>query len=273
MRFYIFFSVCFFLILSGFNPVNAATSPWQDIGGGKARLVAMMQPGSNKINAAIEFRLEKGWKTYWREPGSSGIPPQFDFSRSKHFIPGETLFPAPQRLEAGGVEFAGYKDIVSFVINGQATVNPPGNGVIRLNMLAGVCEEICIPATAEFEFAFSALMLSDAETQKVLARAGERIPQKPTDNFKIVESRLADGGKLIIETLVPNDAAAATLFVEGPSDMYLPLPEPIGQAGGKAMFEVDIGELADEDKLFSSKFRYTLVTGDKSIEQWLQLKK
>ena len=33
------------------------------------------------VRAGIEIRLAPGWKTYWRYPGDSGIPPRFDFSQ------------------------------------------------------------------------------------------------------------------------------------------------------------------------------------------------
>jgi DsbC/DsbD-like thiol-disulfide interchange protein len=33
--------------------------------------------------AGILVELEPDWKTYWRVPGDSGIPPQFDWAGSK----------------------------------------------------------------------------------------------------------------------------------------------------------------------------------------------
>ena len=64
----------------------AATSQWHDHGGGKVRLVVYADPTNSEINGVVEVQLEPGWSTYWRYPGSSGIPPTFDFSRSKGFL-------------------------------------------------------------------------------------------------------------------------------------------------------------------------------------------
>ena len=34
--------------------------------------------------AAVEMRLDSGWKTYWRTPGAGGLPTQFDFTASRN---------------------------------------------------------------------------------------------------------------------------------------------------------------------------------------------
>ena len=93
------FAAALFLAFAA-SPADAAMSEWQDMGGGRARLVAELDPASNRIAAAIEIELNDGWKTYWRQPGASGIPPILDFSRSAGFEPGELQLPAPKVLAA-----------------------------------------------------------------------------------------------------------------------------------------------------------------------------
>ena len=34
--------------------------------------------------AALQISLAPGWKTYWRQPGDTGIPPKFDFTGSSN---------------------------------------------------------------------------------------------------------------------------------------------------------------------------------------------
>src|SRR5262249_7444692 len=58
-------------------------SPWSEDVRSAARLI----PGTNKngdsrLRAGIEIKMQPGWKTYWRYPGDSGVPPHFDFSGS-----------------------------------------------------------------------------------------------------------------------------------------------------------------------------------------------
>ena len=39
---------------------------------------------NGELLAGVQIRLEPGWKTYWRTPGDSGVPPSFDWSGSKN---------------------------------------------------------------------------------------------------------------------------------------------------------------------------------------------
>ena len=40
------------------------------------------RPERNGCGAGVEIRLDPGWKTYWRYPGDSGVPPALDFAGS-----------------------------------------------------------------------------------------------------------------------------------------------------------------------------------------------
>ena len=53
------------------------------------------------LRAGIEIRLDPGWKTYWRYPGDSGVPPTLDFAGSENVKSVTALWPAPQRFADG----------------------------------------------------------------------------------------------------------------------------------------------------------------------------
>ena len=58
---------------------------------------------------------QPGWKTYWRYPGDSGVPPRFDFAGSDNVETVTVLWPAPQRFADGaGGNSIGYTDDVIF---------------------------------------------------------------------------------------------------------------------------------------------------------------
>jgi DsbC/DsbD-like thiol-disulfide interchange protein len=254
----------------GAGSASPATSQWQDIGGGKVRLVAAMAPESAEVATAVEFRLEPGWKTYWREPGGSGIPPQFDFSGSRHFVAGDVKFPTPERLEAGGAVFAGYRDSVLFPVSGQAMKLAP-DGVIRLNLFAGVCENICIPATAQLEIRFQELMRSDPATQALLDSAQEKLPGEPEKGFRVVSARRQHDNSLQVHALVPEHDQDPALFIEGPAGWLLPPAQFIGREDGIAKFRVDVVDEPTKDSSTDNNFRFTLVSGNHGVEQWLSI--
>ena len=51
----------------------------QDAVEGVALIAGWRQADGSRL-AGIEIRLAPGWHTYWRAPGSAGIPPTFDWS-------------------------------------------------------------------------------------------------------------------------------------------------------------------------------------------------
>src|SRR4051812_31997115 len=65
----------------------ADASPWDGTERAAVRLIAGAPRnvgGSAVQHAGVEIRLAEGWKTYWRYPGDSGLPPRFDFTRSRN---------------------------------------------------------------------------------------------------------------------------------------------------------------------------------------------
>jgi DsbC/DsbD-like thiol-disulfide interchange protein len=246
------------------SPASAAMTPWQDMGGGRARLVATIDPATNLVSAALEIELDEGWKTYWRQPGGSGIPPQFDFSGSKHFIPGEIEMPAPHELSAGGAKFAGYKGRTTFYFDGQAL---DGDGVIALDLLAGVCQEICIPAQAHFEISFADLNASDPRAETVIAVARSQLPGEPREDLHVASVRQQEDGALQVEVKA-SPQEPPELFVEGPQDWYFPQAQLVSSGGGTASFTIGPPE-TPQGSPAPEKLRFTLRSGSGAVEQWI----
>src|SRR5947199_3721959 len=74
------------LVLLVAAPAHAAdSSAWDGTPRSAVRLIAGGRlEGTATLRAGIEVRLAPGWKTYWRYPGDSGVPPRFDFSKSQN---------------------------------------------------------------------------------------------------------------------------------------------------------------------------------------------
>src|SRR2546429_8793312 len=76
------------VVLVAIGPALAAdASPWDGSDRAAVRLIAgaaRTEGGATVYRAGVEIRLAPGWKTYWRYPGDSGIPPRFDFSKSRN---------------------------------------------------------------------------------------------------------------------------------------------------------------------------------------------
>src|SRR5271169_3891811 len=113
---------------------DASASAWAEDSRSGVRLIA----GANKngeapLRAGIEIKLQPGWKTYWRYPGDSGVPPRFDFSGSENLKSAKVSYPAPHLFSDDSGNSLGYKDEVIFPV----TVEPaqPGKPVtLRLKL-------------------------------------------------------------------------------------------------------------------------------------------
>ena len=254
------------VLLSG-TASQAAMTPWEELGGGKARLVASLDPATNQVSGVVEFKLDEGWKTYWRQPGASGIPPQFDFSGSRHFAAGEVGFPVPEHVVVEETDFIGYHDEVRFPFEGMMTTGG-SDGLIRLNLLAGVCLDICIPAIAEFEIPIAELMASDPQAETIIEEAALSLPGTPMPDFR-VESARAKGDALEITALVPDGEGKAELFVEGPASWQLLPAKLTERQNGTARFLLDLSRMPEGQKPDGVELQFTLVANGKGIEQRL----
>ena len=132
------------------RPALAAdASAWDGDQRAAVRLIAGAQRGAVH-RAGIEIRLAPGWKTYWRYPGDSGIPPRFDFSSSKNVKSVTVRYPAPHRLTDESGTSIGYKDGVVFPLD-VVPQNAAQPVALVLKADYAICEKICIPAEGKAE--------------------------------------------------------------------------------------------------------------------------
>src|SRR5690349_12158764 len=138
-------------------PVHAQdASPWQRDAHSAVRLVAGSRSGGVLLGG-IAFQLQPGWKTYWRNPGDSGVPPRFDFSKSDNVDAVTVLWPAPMKFDdgAGGTSI-GYKQqvVLPLRIVAKAADKPV---TLRAEINYAVCDKLCIPVEANTELTFASV--------------------------------------------------------------------------------------------------------------------
>ena len=105
----------------------------------------------------IAFQLQPGWKTYWRTPGDSGVPPRFDFSKSENVEAVTVLWPAPTKFDDGaGGHSLGYHNQIVLPLRIVAK-NADKPVTLRADVNYAVCEKLCIPVEANAELAFTSV--------------------------------------------------------------------------------------------------------------------
>ena len=112
-------------------------------------LSAAMLPGWQMTDGhymtALDLTLAPHWKTYWRAPGETGIPPQFDWSGSSNVASVQVHWPSPQVITLNGMQSIGYHDALLLPL--EVTPTDPAQPVtLHLQMQLGVCDTVCMPA-------------------------------------------------------------------------------------------------------------------------------
>ncbi|HTF73538.1 MAG TPA: protein-disulfide reductase DsbD domain-containing protein [Bradyrhizobium sp.] len=243
------------------------SSPWQRDGHSAVRLLAGSRSGAVLLGG-IAFQLQPGWKTYWRTPGDSGVPPRFDFSKSENIEAVTILWPAPTKFDDGaGGHSLGYKNQIVLPLRIVAK-NADKPVTLRAGINYAVCEKLCIPVEANTELAFASVASTE---DSALFAALDTVP-KPASigdpNPLTIRDVKRDGKSSVLVDVATPDAREVSLFVEGPTpDWALPVPtllEPSPPGVKRFSFELD--GLPPGAKPEGAALKLTLVGGDRAYE-------
>jgi DsbC/DsbD-like thiol-disulfide interchange protein len=248
----------------------ADASPWDGDTHASLRLVAGTRTDDAMARAGIEIKLAPGWKTYWRYPGDSGVPPRFDFSGSENVKSIEIMWPAPHRFSDESGITIGYKDGVIFPLHivPQDAAKP-----VRLRLKAdyAICEKICIPAEGHAELVLDGRR---SELEQRLAAFAAQVPKRaqlgdgaPLAVRAVRRETSGDRTRVIVDVAAPGNGPV-DLFAEGPTpDWALPVPEPVaGAPAGAQRFAFLLDGIPPGARADGALLTLTLVAPSGAIE-------
>src|SRR5215471_3585141 len=242
-------------------------SPWQKEGHSAVRLLAGSRSGAVLLGG-IAFQLQPGWKTYWRTPGDSGVPPRFDFSKSENVEAVTVLWPAPTKFDDGaGGNSLGYHDQVVLPLRIVAK-NADKPVTLRADINYAVCEKLCIPVEASVQLAFNSVASTE---DSALFAALDTVP-KPANvgdpNPLTIRDVKREGKSEVLVDVVTPDQRPVNLFVEGPTpDWGLPVPKPVENSPpGVRRFSFRLDGVPPGVSPEGAALKLTLVGGDRAYE-------
>ena len=204
----------------------------------EAELVAAktaIVPGE-PITVALRLAMEKGWHTYWRNPGDSGLPTTLAWKLPAGIEAGPIEWPAPRVLPVGPLVNYGYEGEVLHLVElrpGRAlSEGAPVVLAARADWL--VCKEVCIPEGADLTLSLpvSATAVSDSRWGDAIAAARAALPV-PLAGWRV---SAAGSGTTIKLTLAPDAGATdpgVIRFFPYVADKIDPSgPQPVTREGG-----------------------------------------
>lgn len=240
------------------------------------RLLAGSHAGSGRVLlGGIEIQLQPGWKTYWRMPGDSGVPPRFDFSRSENVEAATLLWPAPKKFADGAGGYSvGYSGKVLFPL--RITAKDPTKPVIlRADASYAVCDKLCVPVEAAAELVF-AQSTGGLDGDLTAALATIPVPgQVGEDGPLAIRSVAYDRQKKEVAIAIaapPGDTIE--VFAEGPTPEWsLPLPqERARRPDGSREFAFVLDGVPPGADAGTATYRLTVVAGSAARELAVTLK-
>jgi DsbC/DsbD-like thiol-disulfide interchange protein len=259
-------TVAGFASLSVGSPTAAAdASDWSQGQYSAARLIAGSTPaGSGVLRAGVEVKLAAGWKTYWRYPGDSGVPPRFDFSRSQNVASVDVAWPAPHRFSDPGGDVIGYKGDVILPLRVKPE-KPAEPVVLDLKLDYAICEKLCVPVEASAQLALPG-GVGDADT--ALTAAEQRVPRPVAlgEGSPTITGIRRNGERIVVDVAAPPDMAI-DLFAEGPTEEWaLPLPQALPGSDGVRRFAFALDGLPAGATANGATLRLTLVSPRQAAE-------
>ena len=251
------FVLLLFILLSAPAVAGWIASPDVRFQEAVVRLIAQ-RGDEGTLRGGIEIKLAEGFKTYWKNPGDSGVPPQFDVAASRGIRDFAVKMPLPERFDdgAGGVAF-GYQHSVLFPFEAKADAA----GLVVLKLDFAVCGKLCIPLAGTLTLDLAKAEAAEAGVEALWAKTVAHLPKPATQGAATVKRVGAEDFVITLPSTVP--PAELRVFPMAPGFFEVKAVEAVG--AGKVLIRL-VGQAAPGTKTFGP-LSLTYGTAQESFER------
>jgi len=253
------------------RPAQAAATPW--VGGDYAqvRLIAAWKADTG-LRAGLQFRLDAGWKTYWRSPGDSGIPTRIDWSGSRNVPTPVVRYPIPHRVESFGFQTLVYQDQIVLPVEFSDT-GAGGKFLLRAKLDYAVCQDICVPLHADLKLEVDADVIPDAADEiytRLIDRYAARVPSLAVRDDLALGAVALEGApgqqtlNVVIATKSPMTAPGLIVEASAPFGFGAPT---FSRQGAVTLAKIGISGGKSNKSLNGQRLTLTIYDGDVGIER------
>ena len=248
---------------------ESGASDWVKAEAGAVRLIAAgtAAGSASVIDAALQFRLEPGWKIYWRTPGDAGYPPKIDWTGSDNIGAPVLSWPAPKRFVLAGLQNYGYSGAVVLPLG--VPVLRPGEPVrlaATVDYLA--CAKLCVPMQASLALTLPAGPADPSPFVHDIVRAKALVPGDGARHgltLAAVEAEESRALRLTVTAAQPFDHPDA--FIEGLEGAAFEQPQvALSDGGRRAVLTVPVAAGTWTQPLAGAPVTVTVVDGPRALE-------
>jgi suppressor for copper-sensitivity B len=234
----------------------------------QVRMIAATAGGETNGTLTIGFhaRLDPGWHLYWRTPGETGLPTQFDFSASRNVSNVAIDWPAPTRASLLGYNAWVYSDEV--VLPMTVTITDPDKPVrIEAAGVYAICKDICTFHNETFVLDLPARAPAATPYAALIDKFGAQVPSKVTGGSLDVARMTTGTDRVTLEVTSATPLAGVDAAVEGPLDLVFGPPVvTYGADRLSAVLEIPM-EFVGTERSARADLVVTVMDGDRAIER------
>lgn len=256
------------------GPSAAASSPWVETEGGRVRLVVLPEEADGHIPALLDIELQPGWKTYWRDPGESGISPSITIPRQSGLTLEKIHFPVPKHFDDGFTRYTGYDRSITLPLSLRRQAGTAGVGDLTTSIFLGICQNICIPVQADLSVNLADAARGNLIETAMSTAAVAALPQAPSSAFTVTQAQWHADGKTLSVTFTapePTPGKPLQVFVSGPDGFQFdPAAVPV-RAGHSYRVDVALRHKPKEASLADAAILFTAESGGQAMEMPLAI--
>ncbi|MEE8535828.1 MAG: protein-disulfide reductase DsbD domain-containing protein, partial [Kiloniellales bacterium] len=259
------------MLAAGAGPAAAAATAWLDHEQVQLRLLSAGGPAEDGLRLGLQFRLQPGWKIYWRTPGEAGFPPTVDWSGSENLAEAEILWPVAHRFTLFGLDTFGYSDEVVLPVRARA-MEPGAPVALRAMVSYLTCSNICVPHDGVLDLVVPGGSTPGSAEAGLIARAESLVPGDGSAvglSFERAALLVGDPDpvlEVVARSRTPFEAP--DVLVEGPPGFTFARPEVELRDGGTlAVMRLQSGRgFLAEGVLEGKRIVLTVTDGTRAME-------
>lgn len=209
---------------------------------------------------ALRLKLAPEWKTYWRSPGDSGVPPQFDWSGTTNLGGATIHWPSPEVIDSAGDRTLGYHETLVLPIElTPASAGKAVGGSVQVEL--GLCLNVCVPAHLTL-----ALPPAGGDPDPRIDAALAQVPRTIEAALSCTLTEIADGVRLAASVEGEMDEGTAAALELASPEVWVSAPELTADAGRVTATADFVPPSGKPFPLNPSEVRLTLIGPDGAVD-------